>query len=379
MLYLHRIARFGRSFFELRVVDRYLAREILAPLGVSLSLFFAVVSFAQVLKVSDSVTGLGIGGQDLGLALLYSLPPLLGLLLPVGVLFSVLLGIGRLASDGELLGLQTSGLSWLQLARLPLWVGAVCALLSGIAMMWGEPFGIHGLRRLMATSAERALVAGVHPERFHTWLPGVTLFARKVEGAALEEMLLADMRSPNRPVVVVAQSGDIKRSDRNHNLVIHFNEGSMMAFDENHARAMTFGDGGYRVDVSSLVGNKARNLSPVQELSWRDLWVLHRSEPNLSRRALYTVVWHRKFALPLAALLFVCLAVPLGSNPAAGGRARSFLYSAAIITGYYYLGRALELEARALKFPAVLAAWSPNLAVALAAGWLNLRKHRAGR
>ena len=87
---------------SLKTVDRYLLREILVPFGMGLGLFFAVVSFAQLLKVADSLTGVGVSGGDLVAALCFSLPPLLGLLIPVSSLFATLLGVGRLASDREL-------------------------------------------------------------------------------------------------------------------------------------------------------------------------------------------------------------------------------------------------------------------------------------
>ena len=67
----------------IRAIDKYLIKEILIPLGVGLALFFVVIAFGQLMKISDSVTGLGITGNELFEALAYSIPPMLGILIPV--------------------------------------------------------------------------------------------------------------------------------------------------------------------------------------------------------------------------------------------------------------------------------------------------------
>ena len=69
-----------------RAIDKYLIKEILGPLAIGLTLFFVVIAFGQLMKISDSVTGLGITGGELFAALAYSLPPMLGILIPVSML-----------------------------------------------------------------------------------------------------------------------------------------------------------------------------------------------------------------------------------------------------------------------------------------------------
>ena len=64
---------------------------------------------------------------------------------------------------------------------------------------------------------------------------------------------------------------------------------------------------------------------------------------------------------PIATIIFALLAIPLGCRGERGSRARSFLFSALIVGGYYYIGRAAELQARHGDFPVLLAAWLPNL------------------
>ena len=65
----------------IRAIDKYLFKEITIPLFVGLGLFFIIVAFGQLMKISDSVTGIGITGSELLEALAYSIPPMLGILM----------------------------------------------------------------------------------------------------------------------------------------------------------------------------------------------------------------------------------------------------------------------------------------------------------
>jgi lipopolysaccharide export LptBFGC system permease protein LptF len=85
------------------------------------------------------------------------------------------------------------------------------------------------------------------------------------------------------------------------------------------------------------------------------------------------VEYHKKLAIPFSCLLFIAVAVPLGSVIKRGGRGMSLALSAAFALGYYMLivgGQGLGDRG---KLPEVVAMWLPNLLVALAGGWLLLR------
>jgi lipopolysaccharide export system permease protein len=348
-------------------LDRYILREICVPLVVGISLFFVVVTFSQLFQISDVVTGLGISAADLLQALAFTLPPLMGLLLPVSVLFATLLGLGRLTADLEMRGLSAAGVSPYRLLRVPLGLAVLFGVASALCMSFGEPWGVAGLRDLMSRSAQRTLAEGVRPGEFHEWLPGVTFFAADGQGPALTDVLFADLRDQEKPVVLSARRGMVRPGQAARDIVLDVEDGNMVLQDDaSHSRVMRFAKSRYRLDVERLVGNKGKTLQPAQGLANAELWqVIHDDTQSGNYRALSTVILHRRFALPLATLIFAALAVPLACRSSANARARGFLYSAAIVGSYYYVGRATELWARGGHFPPTLAAWVPNLVGAL--------------
>jgi lipopolysaccharide export LptBFGC system permease protein LptF len=372
--------RWGGWLPRLSTLDRYQLREIGAPFAAGLGLFFAVVSCGQILKVADSVTGLGVQGRDLLAALAFGMPPLLGVLIPVSCLFACLLAVGRLAADRELLALQAAGCAPARLLRVPAGVGLGMGLLAAVAMSWGEPWGIRGLRQLMARGAQDALARGLRPGEFTEWLPGVVLYAQRRDGEVLQQVLFADRRDRTRPLLAVARQGRLHRGERPQDLLFTMHDGTFVlqgpstgpsggsgapggaSTEVEVDRVVQFVDSTQRLDVGALVVNKARNMTGAQELSVGELRQRARL-PGLSldERGQLIVTLHRKFAVPLAALIFSLLAVPLAVRTGSAARAQGFLLSLSIVVGYYYLGRAAELASRQGRLSPVLAAWLPDL------------------
>lgn len=358
-----------RPGMRMRLLDRYLLKEIAGPLVVGLALFFVIICFGQVLKVSDSITGLGITLGELLDALMYSLPPLMGLLLPVSGLFAILLGVGRMAADREMVALSSSGVSPYRLLPVPMMVAAALALASGTSLIIGEPWGVRGLRDLMARSAQQALTAGVRPGEFHQWVSGVTIYAQKRKKHELFNVIFSDRRDEKRPVVISAQHGEVRTGARTQDIVFELGDGAIVIYDKatNGYKIIHFVSSHYLLDVGGLVGDKARTVAAIQGLTMGELWQERKDATSLSRRATATVTFNRRLALPFATLVFALLAVPLACRAQGGARARGFLYSAAIVGGYYYVGRAAELASRTGNFSPVLAAWLPNLLGAVGA------------
>ena len=83
-------------------------------------------------------------------------------------------------------------------------------------------------------------------------------------------------------------------------------------------------------------------------------------------RAPYQIEWHKRFALPCAALVFALVAFPLAIRSHRGGRSIALAGSLAILLAYYMLMTSLEGIALRLYVPPWLAIWAPNAIFAVA-------------
>ncbi len=347
----------------LRTLDGYLARATLLPFAGGLTLFVVVTAFAEVLTFTDTTTGLGIGVADMAALVLFSLPPLLGLLLPISGLYATLLAVGAMAQNRELLALAQMGYSPWPLLRVPAVLGVTLAALSAWALMVGEPWGIRCIRQKMAEGTTRALIDSVRPGLFYDWADGLTFWARGVDRQGFTAVMLADHRHRDNPTVISAARGTLTVGSAPQELWIELESGTVLqeGQKQDSSQVLHFDRGMWRIDVGALVRQKLRRVSDSQELSMAMLrQESHRKDLSLDARVLRAFMWHRKLAVPVAAIIFTVMAVPIGVAARHGHRVGGIVLSTLALAGYYHLGRFLELSARSGRFSGALAAWLPD-------------------
>jgi lipopolysaccharide export system permease protein len=130
--------------------------------------------------------------------------------------------------------------------------------------------------------------------------------------------------------------------------------------------------------VDSPLAAVAREEKPEKQLPLRELI----AEAESMRRAgqifaPYYVELHKRFALPVAALVFTIMGFPLGIRAQRGGRAVALGLSFSIVVAYYIFYSTMEGLALRGRMPAGLAVWTPNTILA-AVGLILLRGSVAG-
>jgi LPS export ABC transporter permease LptG len=134
------------------------------------------------------------------------------------------------------------------------------------------------------------------------------------------------------------------------------------------------------LSVDSPLQAAARVEKPEKDLS---LFALGRRietlGSNRSGRAPFEVEWHKRFAFPLAALVFALVAFPLAVRSHRGGRSIALVGSLAILVAYYLVLTSLEGSALRLRVPAWLAIWAPNILFTALGGVLLVATAREWR
>ena len=117
------------------IINRYLIREIALPLvTVTVILVVIFISFNAVRYTADAAAGLLPAATVLNLTLLKSLIAI-EVLLPVALYLAVILGMGRLYSDNEMVALYATGFSERRVVRSVLWLSlAVAIVVAGLSL-----------------------------------------------------------------------------------------------------------------------------------------------------------------------------------------------------------------------------------------------------
>ena len=100
-----------------RILDRYVIREVLLPMGLSLVLLTFVVTVPTILRDAEALIVKGIPWATFIHVLVLLLPSSLSLTIPMSVLLGILIAFGRLSADREFVAMQACGVSPFRLIR----------------------------------------------------------------------------------------------------------------------------------------------------------------------------------------------------------------------------------------------------------------------
>ena len=141
-------ARMSRA--PMRLLDRYICREVISHAFLGLAVFTFVFFVPQLVRLMELVVRHTAGFGNVALLFLCTIPPVLAFTLPMAVLVGVLIGLGRLSADSEIVAIHASGIS---LRRLLVPIGFVAAVTGVVTLattFWLGPASWRTLNRLEA-------------------------------------------------------------------------------------------------------------------------------------------------------------------------------------------------------------------------------------
>jgi len=324
--------------------------------------FFVLLGFAFVVMMrdlfgyADWLVNRGLGMAEVGPIAAYRLLPVVGQTLPFAVLLGVLIALGRLGADQELLATEASGVSGPQLmvpvmafAGLAAAVGLVVSL---VAAPWAARSLDAALLRVAVANPATALRSG-QVSQFGKW----RLEAREVspKGDALRGVMLW---APTVGETVFAKGarvepgadGQVQLSLEDGVIVVHLDDG--------RATRASF----HRM-VERLQETRAEVRPPgdaLERLSFSQLLEQARSSSSPRQKRTVEATLQRRFAVPATALLFGILAVPLALSRRHPGRSAGAALGVAVGVAWFAL---LELGNGLLyveALPVAVAVWLPT-------------------
>jgi lipopolysaccharide export system permease protein len=371
----------------MRLLDRYLLRELLIPLGYCLSGFLTFwISFDLVLQLDDFQSR-RLHALDIAEYYLVKSPEMMSVVLPVALLLALLYALTNHARHHELVAIRGAGVSLWRLSLPYLGVG------------WGLSLALFALNELvLPDSNDRAeaildrrqpgkssRAASQSVQNIHvlnardnrTWsIANFNLVTGEMQGVTV------DWQWPDRSsrVVIAERARWIQGAWQFQNVQVLFHSGRSRLEDQQSTTNLltvsefteTPGEIKSEIKISSLSSFIAARKVRLSLREIRDYQRLHPAiRPD--RKALLDTQLHGRLAGPWTCLVVVLIALPFG---AASGRRNVFVgvASSIFICFVYFVllkfGLALGTSGR---WPGWLAAWLPNLAFVGTGIWLTLR------
>jgi len=364
-----------------RIINRYILREVLVPFGLGLAVFTLILLIARILKLVEMVVNRGVPLLDVLKLFSYILPAFLEVTVPMAVLLAVIVAFGRLSSDSEIVALKTSGISLYQLTR-PVALFAFVIYLVALALsLYARPWGNSLLRNGLYEIAKTRASAGIKEKIFTDDFSGLVIYVDRIEppGNTLRGILISDTRDPTQRNTVFAEVGLLVPNEAAHVLVLRLLGGTIHAFypqDRSYHRT-EFSIYDITLDLNTALAKLQPREKDPSEMMLPELRAAIAAKQVAGQPANSEAVEvQRKFSIPFACLAFAAIAVPLGIRPSRSARSRGFTMSLAIIFGYYVLLSMGESLGERGVLPAVVALWIPNILLTALALVLFVRAAR---
>lgn len=376
----------------MRLLDRYLLRELLVPLGYCLSGFLLLWVVADLINELSSLQEHKLQIGDIALYYLVQTPGFLVLGLPIALLLALLYTLTNHARHHELTAIRAAGVSLWRLCLPYLAVGFIASL----ALMALNEFCVPGTADRMEQLKNRRLppppgalgsdklrnVDFTNERDARHWHIGVY------------DTRTGEMVRPG-PIITRLSDGSYRqlyaaRGERRNGVWTFYdvheykdpantNAPPIPMLVTNILRKPEFSETLEEIDseikIGSLSSISLNRRAKNPDLPIADILHYLRLHPHPAQASLLYTKLQGRLATPWTCLVVVLIAIPFG---AASGRRNVFVGVASsilIFFAFYVLQQVCLALGAGGNLPAWLAGWFPNLAFAAAGLWLTARVH----
>lgn len=366
----------------MRILDRYIVREVVTPFLIALLVFTFILIVPFILDLAEQLIAKGVPWPTLLKLMATLLPQALGLTIPMSLLIGILVAFGRLASDRELVVLMACGVSPYRLLRPVFalailgWASTLWVLLSAI------PSANQAFREMTVRIVQDRAESQVRPRVFFEDFPNVVLYVASVApGGGWKDVLAADTRNPATPVIYLARGGRmlVDRGARTIQLLLEDGTRHVTRADDPTAYEVArFKSTLMQLDPGTVFPQKGpapgdREMTIAQ---LRGRIAALEAEGVSTHNQVMEI--HKKFSIPTACFVFALLGVALGISNRRDGKLASFVLGVGVIFVYYVVMFTAQSMTKGHMVPAWLAMWVPNLLLGGAGAVLLFSRVRRG-
>ena len=376
---------------------KYVMREVMSPSILGLCVYVLVFLMNALFQLAELAIKKDLALRTVLTILFLYLPQVLKLSIPMAILLGVLVGIGRLSTDSEVIAMRASGVSYWKVLYPVLCLGIAGWAISSLLLLGLEPganYKLHRLTSKMMYSTD--LRREIKPRVFFEEIPGMLLYADEVHsgGDFLERVFIYQSEEGGKELVTVARRAQIDY-DRTNGIAHFFLESgvthSTTPADSESYQLSSFQrqmivkepDESFRLrsTILSRPLPKSYQDQDLGELSHSIARAGSIDHAETRNRVIGQIlaIKHERFALPAACLVFAILGVPLGIMNRRGGKASGFSLSIGISIVYWILysaGRNMVSQGRLSPHVGL---WAGNVLLGLLGLVLLLLRERSER
>ena len=368
------------------ILGRAIFREIVSSAMLGTLLFTFVLFLQKAGRSFELLVRSSAGAETIASLFALILPSTLIFTLPVGALVGILIGLSRMSSDGEVIGMRAAGMPSRRVIAPVLTFATLAMAATAACSLWLTPWSIRQTYRILNRLAAEELTAEIQPRVFQEQFPNTILYVGDVIPGPVEKwrnVFLADLRpEPDHagggagqsglgPPITLAREAIAVPDLKNNRIQLHMLDSSTHeagAEDKYYSTSSPLRDQALQASRP----NEVRTARPYSEM---DTPPLYREARN-SRDA--AIELHQRLALPFGCVLLALVGIPLGISSRKAGKSAAFVITVFLAFLYYMGFISLISLARQGAVPVAIAVWTPNAVFAIIGLVLLVRLERPG-
>jgi len=343
-------------------------RECLQPFTLSICVLTSVFLLGYLPQLANKVINNGVPLMVMSQVFLYYIPILLGYTLPIACLITVILALGHLSSENEILAMRASGIHLLRLLSPLTVAGIALCLVMYLLNDRVIPNAFDAQTRILQETGGRNPSAMLEPGSFINAFDKYIIFIYRMESNLLYGVRIYEP-APNKPTkTIIAEQGEFVHVPSKDQLMLKLLNGTSDEPDlsnPNNFYKLNFQQSFIRMDLSKKRTNTEKKTKAMT------LRELHKKIKNLRRLSIdpspLIAEYHRRLAWSLSPLIFILLGFPFAASTHRRAKSANLLYALLFAAPYYILSLACQGMASQNVLDPILLMWVPNcLALVLA-------------
>jgi lipopolysaccharide export system permease protein len=193
----------------MRILRSYILKEFFALFFLSLALFSFVMLVGNIIKVVNLIISKKVDFIEIMKLFGYLIPYLLTYTIPISILTSLLMSMGRLSSDNEIIAMRASGINIIYLIIPLLIIGLIFSLLLFILNDSVIPYTHFASQKALTEIGIRNPAAFLEPGVFIDAFQNYIIFIYHIQDNKLYNIRIYEPQPGNRPArTIIAKKGE---------------------------------------------------------------------------------------------------------------------------------------------------------------------------
>jgi lipopolysaccharide export system permease protein len=370
---------------NLGLIDRYLARQIAAPLFGSLVLAAMLLVLDKMLRLFQYVVDAGGPVSVVWRMLANLLPEYLSLGIPIGLMLGILLAFRKLALSSELDALRGIGVGYGRLLRVPYMYAVPLMIINLLIVGYLEPYTHYRYKGLQFDLKSGALGAAITVGEFNHLGKRITLRIERSEnkGTQLYGIFVQSDDGKGNSIAATADRGRFLSTDDPDKILFRLTKGRLVQTSSKFSNPRTLAFDSYDLPVSlpAIDQFRSRAVGEEDELYLHELWQLGYGGGASTAKARIAAEAHFNYRMVeiIMMLMLPLLAIALAIPPKRSTSGLGIFISILIVVAYHKVNQYADAAAARGSIDPTLGLWIPLVLLAGLIFWMyHILAHKPG-